>query len=376
MKILILCDQYLPVSEQFIRYQISALAQNELFLFARKKVNGITAAIKYEEQLIWYQNPLDRIRYKFSQSSRQYPAFIQNRLRRFVERNKVDLIYVHYGTTAVNYQVVLSDLPIPVICALHGFDASRKLSDADYRESLVILSNHFAQLTVPSYYLKEKLTAVGVKEDKVMVLPYGTDIDKISSIAPERITEAVTIVHAGRLVPKKGVVDLLTVFLQLCEVHADIQLLIIGGGEEEETVRQMVQGTDYKRRIKLMGPLPHDQLIRMVKGSDVFVLNSRESESGETEGLPNTIIEAMAAEVAVVSTRHSGIPEMITDGVNGVLVAPKSKKALHAALDILIRDKDLRSHLVTNASAYVMEHLSLSAMVKRIQSLVTSIAEH
>lgn len=375
MKILILCDQYLPVSEQFIGYQIKALAQNEIFLFARKKVKGTGADISFGDQLIWYENLLDRMRYKLGDKDQQYPAFIQRRLQQFIDKNQIDLIYIHYGTTAVSYQTVLASASVPIICAFHGFDASRKLTDRHYKKAIVTLSGGFAQLTVPSHYLKEKLVAVGVQEEKLTVLPYGTDIERIISIAPERLSEQLTIVHAGRLVPKKGVADLVEVFMQLCEVHPHIQLLVIGGGQEEETIRQMVQEGKQKKKISLTGPLPHDQLIRLVKGADIFVLNSRASEAGETEGLPNTIIESMAAKVAIVSTRHSGIPEMITDGINGLLVTPKSNKELYAALDTLIRDKDLRSHLAENASAYVAEHLSLPGMVKRIQALVTSCAK-
>ena len=370
MKVLILCDKYLPVSEQFIAYQIQALSGRELFLFARKKVKGAGSSIAYTRQVTWYQKTLYRIRYKLTKRASKYPDFVQQLLRQFISENQIEFVYVHYGTTAVSYEPALRSLDIPVVCAFHGFDASRKLTDAHYRQSILQLSNSFVQCTVPAAYLKEKLVSTGVLSNKVKILQYGVDIPKLQSITPERLTENLTIVHAGRIVAKKGVPDLLRVFLQLCEVHPHIQLLVIGGGEEAEQVQELAEASDYKSRVHMMGPLPHDHLIRLLKGADIFVLNSRESASGETEGLPNTILEAMACEVAVVSTRHSGIPDMVSDGVTGVLVQPKSNKELYAAIDTLIRDGKLRKHLIDNAARLVADRFSLQSMVQNVQALI------
>ena len=373
MKVLILCDRYLPVSEQFIWYQIQALKEHDLYLFCRKRDKNKREDSFFAKQCFWYDHLIFRLRYKLLGGAEQYPVFVQHFLHSFIKENQIDLIYIHYGTTAVKYEDLLSTLNLPIICAFHGFDASRKLENSFYKSSIKRLSHRFSSITVPSQYLKEKLVAAGLRAESIVVLPYGTDIDKITAIAPERISEKLTIVHAGRIVPKKGVTDLIKVFIQLSKAHNDVQLLVIGGGEEEKEAVQLARESLFSSRIHFTGQLQHDHLIRLLKGADIFVLNSRTSDNGETEGLPNSIIEAMAAGVPVISTRHSGISEMIEDGVNGLLVTPKSNKELFAALDKMIKDKDLRNYLTTNARLYVRENLSLSGMAVRIQSLVNSL---
>ncbi|MEL7146781.1 MAG: glycosyltransferase family 4 protein [Bacteroidota bacterium] len=371
MRVLILCDKYLPVSEQFILYQVKALTQYQLYLFARKLAPGPGAAIKFEKRKVWYHNLFNRLRYKLFGKQNQYPGFIQQQLQQFVKSCEIDLIYVHYGSTAVRYEDAITALNLPVICAFHGFDASRKLNDPSYRQAILNLSKKITQMTVPSAFLKSKLAQAGIPQALITVLPYGTDLSSIKQIAPQRVTDQLTIVHAGRLVAKKGVVDLLKVFLQLCKAHQHIHLLIIGGGEDEEVLQKLAATSEHKKRIHLLGPLEHQRLISFVKGSDIFVLNSRESSLGETEGLPNTIIEAMAAKVPVVSTRHSGIPEIITDRNNGLLVEPKSNSELYAALETLIHSKELRDELAFNGSKFAEDNHSLNKMTQRIQTLIT-----
>lgn len=375
MNILILCDKFLPVSEHFIYNQIKCLNDHRLFLFTRKSMNRNLYDNEFLTEKKWYSNPVLRLRYKLKGKNNPYPKFIQNLLSRFIIKNKIDLIYIHYGTTATQYLDVLKELSMPVVCAFHGFDASRKLNHVNYKNAIVSLSNVFFKSTVPSDYLLNKLIDIGFPKNKILKIPYGADIDKIDQIEVKKANvnpDKLTIIHAGRLVAKKGVPDLVKSFIKVAETNSRIYLKIIGGGEEESLVKEIVEASDFRSRIELTGPLSHEKLIEEVKGADIFVLNSRETNNGETEGLPNSIMEAMACDTAVISTVHSGIPELITNGVNGLLVEPKNNIELEKAIAELISDQKLRNQFVKEGRGTVVSQFSIDHMKKIIVRMITS----
>lgn len=375
MNILILCDKFLPISEQFIYNQIRCLDNHNLFLFARKTINRELYDSHFKKELIWYNNPAHRLLYKIMKEKEQYPNHIQKLLQNFIKVNNIDIIYIHYGTTATAYQNTINKIAIPVICAFHGFDASRKLNDPIYRDAIHTLEKSIFHFTAPSDYLVDKLNKAGVPANKITKIQYGTDIEKIDQVLPENdnLNRKITIIHAGRIVAKKGVPDLVKVFLKLAKNHADLHLKIVGGGEEETVVRQIINSSILGQKVEMTGPLNHLELIKAVKSADIFVLNSRETESGETEGLPNSIMEAMTCNTCIVSTKHSGIPELLTNNVNGILIDPKNNDQLEEALNTLIQDKDLRLRLQTEARKTVENYFSLNHMNKLINELVTSV---
>ena len=375
MNVLILCDKFLPISEQFIYNQINSLRGHKLFLFARKSTQRELYDLNFRKELIWYNKPILRLRYKLHSGNNQFPDSVQQQLKNFIESNSVDLIYVHYGTTAISYLDCLKAVKKPVICAFHGFDASRKLGDVKYREAIGLLSKSSFKFTAPSDYLIDKLAGIGIQQEKLMKIPYGANIDKIKAI-PKKSTplggEKITIIHAGRIVEKKGVPDLVRVFLRIADKYEQVFLKIVGGGEEEDKVLELVNSSRHSQRVEMTGPLSHHELVQAVKSADIFVLNSRVSNSGETEGLPNSIMEAMACDTAVISTKHSGIPEIIKSETNGLLVNPRNNDQLESALLRLIENEHLRLQLRSEAMKTVEQYFSLTSMSQLINDLVTS----
>ncbi len=123
------------------------------------------------------------------------------------------------------------------------------------------------------------------------------------------------------------------VFSDLSTRMPDIRLNVIGDGPELGAIQQLAQDT---RAVKFYGSQPHEEVKKFMLDADIFVLNSRVGDSGDMEGLPVSLLEAMSMGKAVVSTRHAGIPEAVTDGVNGLLVNEKDNASLSAAIEKLI----------------------------------------
>jgi glycosyltransferase involved in cell wall biosynthesis len=170
-------------------------------------------------------------------------------------------------------------------------------------------------------------------------------------------------------VPKKGVPDLITAFARLCDNYTNLELRIIGDGPEMPVCKDLVDQLNLRDKISLLGSKPHGVVNEHMKDADIYVLNSRTDDKGDMEGLPNSILEAMSMEKAVISTYHAGIPQAIQDGVNGLLVKERDNEALTAALEKLIQDRDMRRRLGVAARKTIVANFSANSMETKIQSV-------
>jgi glycosyltransferase involved in cell wall biosynthesis len=186
----------------------------------------------------------------------------------------------------------------------------------------------------------------------------------------------VTILSVGRAVDKKGYDDLLHA-LALLSLQQHWRFEHIGGGPLSPALERIARKLGLHERIRWRGPQAHAAVLDAYRNADIFVLPCRISSDGDRDGLPNVLLEAQSQRVACLSTRVSGIPELIVDGVTGLLVEPRSPAALAAALARLIGDPSLRRTLANAGFERVTKQFSLHSgadlLARRFEaSLATS----
>lgn len=183
--------------------------------------------------------------------------------------------------------------------------------------------------------------------------------DRHQSTAPDATGQPDDAGHlllfVGRLVEHKNLPRLLQAFARLLQQHPATRLLLAGSGPMEQTLQQQIQELALGERAILLGER-HD-VAELMSAADIIVLPSLR------EGLSNVILEAMALGRPVISTHAGGTPEIIEDGVNGLLVDPKDTSALCAAMHTLLDDPERCKQLGRNARQRVLEHYSPQAMV-------------
>jgi len=236
----------------------------------------------------------------------------------------------------------LSDARWTVTCTESGFDHLRKLVDG---RSAVHLSYHGLDLDRFGHYPERRQ----VRD--------GSD--------PK---QPVRIVTVGRAVEKKGF-DTLLDALALLPGDLHWQLAHIGAGEKLSELKARAQRLGLSDRVEWKGALDQAEVLGCYRDSDIFALACRIAQDGDRDGLPNVLVEAASQGLACVATDVSGIPELLTDGNNGLVVASDNPQALAIALERLVRDPALRARLGKAAERRVRQNFDHHSSIRQLKAL-------
>ena len=222
----------------------------------------------------------------------------------------------------------------------------------------------------PSEYLKAIITSWGVESSNVEVIYSALFPLKVTKRKEELRTQlsyaGTVICSVGRLVPWKGFGELIEVVGVLRDQLPPITLIIIGDGPEQEVLQQKIETLQLQKNVRLFGKLGKDALGAAIKASDIFVLNT------SYEGLSHQLLEVMDLGVPIVTTQIGGNPELIVDGVSGILVPVKNNEELKKALLRLMGNQTLQTQLVQHAKVRTLD-FSQDAVVSQFASLLNKI---
>ncbi len=186
---------------------------------------------------------------------------------------------------------------------------------------------------------------------------------------PETIRpEGKDIVAVGRLISKKGFDLLVRAFARL--ERSDLRLRIAGGGPEEEALKALAKAEGVADRIDFLGSTPHAECLELIRGARIFAIPCRTSPSGDRDGIPVVLMEAMAAGRPVIAGRLESIAELVEDGKSGLLVPPDDVDALAAALGRLVADGEVRRNMGLAGRARVEEEFSDATNWDRLETAI------
>jgi glycosyltransferase involved in cell wall biosynthesis len=174
--------------------------------------------------------------------------------------------------------------------------------------------------------------------------------------------------QACRFIEKKGLDVTLGAVQRLLQAERDVVLDLAGGGRDEQTLRTIAADLGISERVRFLGFLDNPTLLRALPDYDVFVHPSRTTLSGDREGIPNSLLEAMANGVPVVATRHSGIPEAVVDTKNGLLIDRADPEALARAVEKLLDHPELYANVSRAAHDTIAARFSISACARALEA--------
>lgn len=214
-------------------------------------------------------------------------------------------------------------------------------------------------------WIRERTGADG---DRVQVVRCGVDAE---SFRPSGRTSAeARILAVGRLVPKKGFDLLLRALPGILVRRPDAVVEIAGDGPELDALRRLAAELGVAKKVRFLGSVDRDRVRDLLGAAGVFVLPCRSDPSGDRDGIPVALMEAMASGVPAVSTRLSGVPELVRDGDTGVLCTPDDAGAIELAVTRVLADSRLAAGLSVRGRAFVREEYDLRRNALRLARAV------
>ena len=396
-RVAILLKGYPRLSETFIAQEIRALEARGLALeihsmrrptdAKRHPVHAeIRARVAYLPEYLleepgrvlaawrhWRGRPAYRAaRALFLRDLRRDPT--PNRVRRFgqalvlarelaPEISRIHAHFLHTPASVARYAAVLRGLPWS--CSAHAKDIwttpewelSEKLAALDW-------------LCVCTAVGRDRLAALAPDPGKITLAYHGLDFARFPAPATPRAPSAPRIVlSVGRAVAKKGFEDTIEA-LALLPASLDWRWHHVGGGPLLPRLKHLAARRGIAHRVEFLGARAQEELLALYRAADLFVLASRAAKDGDRDGLPNVLMEAQSQGVACLSTRISGIPELIEDGKTGVLVPPGDVTALADAMASLLSNDADRARLAASGQARVRARFSHDAGIDAIHALL------
>jgi glycosyltransferase involved in cell wall biosynthesis len=221
----------------------------------------------------------------------------------------------------------------------------------------------------------EHLRALGGDKGRVHLSYHGLDLARFGpfdGVRPERDgsdpADPVLLVSVGRAVEKKGY-DTLLRALALLPADLSWRFEHIGGGEQLDRLKALADELGIANRVTWKGALAQEEVLAHYRRADIFALACRIAADGDRDGLPNVLVEAASQKLACVSTEVSGVPELLTDGENGLVVPPDDPGALAGALERAIREPALRKRLGEAADRRVRGHFDHMSSIRQLKAL-------
>ncbi len=284
-----------------------------------------------------------------------------------------DIVHAHFGRLglAANALRRAGATRAKIATTFHGRDVtvlpSRRGEDVYAR----LLAEGDAFLPV-NHAFAARLIGMGADARKVHVQRAPVRAAGIEFAPPSRAPgEPVKLVCVGRLQEKKGQAVALRAMARLIgeDPGTEYRLTIIGGGGLAESLSKLAEGLGIADRVRLLGPRPHAEILAELRQSHVFVLPSLTGQDGDQEGVPVSIMEAMAAGLPVVSTRHSGIPELVADRVTGALANEGDDASLAEAIAWTAAQSDRWPKMGAAARRIVEGEFDVTATGPRLRRL-------
>jgi len=269
-------------------------------------------------------------RYGAQSSKLLLPSIVANAKQTFT----ADVFLVHFGYAGAlaNKLRELGVLKGKQATVFHGADISRRHILEEHKLDYVNLFRQSELMLPISNLWKNKLIEMGCPPEKIHVTRMGIEPEKFNFQPRQAFQTPLRIVSVARLTEKKGLDVAVKASAILKQRGGQFQYTIIGNGDQDEMMRDFIAREGMEDCVSMPGFKPQEEIRRALSEADIFLLPSKTAADGDMEGIPVALMEAMAVGLPVVSTFHSGIPELIENNVSGWLVEEDDPEALAETL--------------------------------------------
>ena len=294
----------------------------------------------------------------------------------FLEKGAYDIIHCQLGIFGPQVLFInqIAKVFNKTVISFRGYDAFKYLEefpgvyDELYKEGDLFLP--------VCHFLKDRIVRDGCDKNKAVVLRSGINCEKFTYSKRTRSEgEPTKVLTIGRLVEKKGIAYGLEAVARVVQSGRNISYSVIGDGQLRGELEYLIDDLGIRSNVRMQGWMPQAEVIRLLGNTHVLIAPSVTSAQGDQEGIPNVLKEAMALGIPVISTYHSGISELVEDGVSGYLVKERDVESLTCRLSYLIDHPELWSKMGQAGSSFVRKFYENNQLNDQLVELYRSLLD-
>lgn len=361
--LLIASPNNLSYSETFIRNQNTYLEHKVLltggwYPYVHNKKSIFSGLLKFN----FFRGIVRRF------SPNYYHNLYSKNLTRFLKKNQITKVLAHYGKCGVSVMDACKNADVELIVHFHGFDAFHIETLNEFGSKYSQMFKVASKIIAVSNDMREQLIKLGSHPEITFCQPYGVDIEKFKPIPRNESNK--NLLFVGRLTAKKAPLILLKSFERVLTKHPDAHLTIIGNGELEAEVIAYINSQNLEVSVSLLGVRSPQEIITKLQTSDIFVQHSIHADNGDSEGTPNTILEASACGLPIVSTFHGGIKEAVVHNLTGLLSEERDAELFAENIIDLLNNSEKRQKMGEFARKHMVENYSLKENIEKLKRII------
>ena len=339
------------------------------YLIPKNKIIRLIRGIAFIARCLFkYPIPLFNAMNIIKYGSRAASLSLLFEIMPFLEKGPYDIVHCHFGPNGKT-GLFLRDLGAitgKIVTTFHGYDLSSYIKARGKNTYKRLFEGGDLFLTISERW-KEELINLGAKEDKVAVHRMGVDTNKfVFSLRKPKKSGNIQLLTVARLVEKKGVKYGIQAVANVLKKYPKIEYNIVGDGVLKNELAQLINELNLNNHVKLLGWKEQGDIVSLMKDSDILLMPSVTAKEGDQEGIPVVLMEALAQGLPVLSTYHSGIPELIQDEVSGYLVHERDVKALSERLEYLVEHQDLWSRMGRAGRNHIENHYNIEKLNEQL----------
>jgi colanic acid/amylovoran biosynthesis glycosyltransferase len=369
------CATFLKPEMLHIYRQITALERVFPVVLARKRENA--ARFPFDKIDIVAKPALHFLRRFWFRQVRDKPWQISSgelrALTNVLARRNAQLLHIYFGQIAVHLLPLIRTWEKPSIVSFHGADAIVEMNKPAYREATRQMLAAVKFVLVRSESLRRAVVDLGCDERKIEVQHTGIPLDEFPfrerNFPPRSDGGEWRLMQAGRLIEKKGLPVTLRAFASFLTQYPNATLAIAGDGPLLGQIQDLARELKIDNRVSFTGFISQEQLRDLYYASHIFLHPSEIGPDGNQEGIPNSMLEAMASGLPVFATQHGGIPEAIENGVSGLLVPERNHDELGRALLDAVQDPGFLSRIARAGADVARKNFDLRVQARRLEDI-------
>ena len=372
------CSTFLKPEMLHIYRQVTSLRRSQTFVMTKKVEHPRRFRFDDIERIPRpHRNLLRHGWMKFVE--RRPPLIYRGEYQMLVSilgRRGADMMHIYFGHTGVHLLPFIRAWDRPCLVSFHGADVANKQNVENYPGKLRVLFDSVPVVLARSRSLADRLTGFGCPREKIRINRTGIPLHEFPFVRREFPADGRwQILQACRLIDKKGVGSAIRAFAVFVKEFPNSEFIIAGKGPLQPDLQALARQLGIAGKVHFCGFLSQPDLCELYARSHIFIHPSETQPDQDQEGVPNSVLEAMATGLPVIATRHGGIPEAVTEKLNGFLSDERDTESLGRSMAALANSPEIYARFSAAARQAVTENFDQEMTIRELERIYEEVCD-